>query len=108
MIRWMLRSFLLAIGSLAATVCGASEELAMQYGCTACHQVEFPSVGPAYVDVANKYRDADEETVAALVERVKAGTSGAWGPIEMPPQPLLTEEDARTIVAWILALECEQ
>ena len=39
---------------------------------------------------------------AALLEKLRKGSSGAWGPIPMPPNPDLPEQDARALVRWIL------
>jgi cytochrome c len=102
----------MAVILTAAMTCArpslASEELALQYGCVACHQLEFPLVGPPFQEIAGKYRDADETTVEAIVGRVVNGSTGIWGPVEMPPLPLLTDEDARALVSWVLTLDSEQ
>jgi cytochrome c len=60
-------------------------------------------VGPAYKDVAAKYKGKDME--AKLVEKVKKGGSGVWGPIPMPANsPQVKDEDIKTIVHWVLSL----
>lgn len=71
--------------------------------CLACHQVDVPSVGPAYVDVALKYRGQDT-ALAHLKEKLKTGGSGAWGEVPMPPQAALKDEDAEKILQAILGL----
>lgn len=76
-------------------------KLAEQSGCLACHGVASKLVGPSYVEVAAKYRGKD--SLGALVAKVKAGGEGAWGNVPMPPQPDLKDEDAKTLVQWILA-----
>jgi cytochrome c len=78
--------------------------LAQKYACLSCHQVDKKVVGPAYKDVAAKYR-ADKTAEAKLVEKVKKGGSGVWGPIPMPPNPQVKDEDLKTIVKWILSLK---
>ncbi len=79
----------------------ANEALAQKSGCLACHNVNVKVVGPSYKDVAAKYRgQAGAED--KLVAKVKAGGSGVWGPIPMPPHPQIKEEDIRTIVKWVL------
>jgi cytochrome c len=66
----------------------------------ACHAVDKKLVGPSYQDVAKKYKPADE---AKLVAKVKAGGSGVWGTIPMPPNAAVKDEDVKTLVKWILA-----
>lgn len=79
----------------------ANEALAQKSGCLACHNVNVKVLGPAYKDVAAKYRgQAGAED--KLVAKVKAGGSGVWGPIPMPAHPQVKEEDIRTIVKWVL------
>jgi cytochrome c len=80
----------------------ANEALAQKSGCLACHNVNVKILGPAYKDVAAKYRgQAGAED--KLVAKVKAGGSGVWGPIPMPAHPQVKEEDIRTIVKWVLS-----
>lgn len=81
----------------------ANEVLAQKSGCLACHAVDHKILGPAYKDVAAKYRgQADAET--KLIAKVKAGGSGSWGPIPMPANsPHVKDEDIRTLVKWVLA-----
>lgn len=70
--------------------------------CTACHSVEKKIVGPAFKDVAAKYRgQADAE--AKLVAKVKKGGSGSFGTMPMPPQPAKAE-DVQALVKFILSL----
>ena len=80
----------------------AGQALAQAKGCMACHQVAVRVVGPAYKDVAAKYKGQADAT-AKLAVKVKAGGVGTWGPIPMPPQPTLTDEEVNTLVAWVLA-----
>jgi cytochrome c len=93
-------SSLVAAGLLASAPAFANKDLATKSGCMACHQVDKKVVGPAYAEVAKKYKAADE---AKLVEKVIKGGSGAWGTIPMPPNPKVSPADAQTLVKWILA-----
>jgi cytochrome c len=81
----------------------APEQMPAKYGCTACHAVDRKVVGPAFKDVAAKYRGKDVE--AALVEKVRNGGSGVWGQVPMTPNPQVPEEDLNAIVKWVLALK---
>jgi cytochrome c len=77
----------------------ANQALAQKSGCLACHAVDKKVVGPAYQDVAKKYAGMKAEELA---KRIKSGGSGHWGPVPMPPQPALSEADAKTLATWIL------
>ena len=80
----------------------AGQALAQAKGCMACHQVAFRVVGPAYKDVAAKYK-GQADAAAQLAAKVKGGGAGTWGPIPMPPQPTLTDDEVNALVAWVLA-----
>ena len=82
----------------------AAEALAQKSGCLACHTVEKKVLGPAYKDVAAKYK-GDKTAEARLIAKVKAGGSGVWGPIPMPANsPQVKDADIKTIVEWVLSL----
>ncbi len=99
----MKRIALAAFAALAlAGTAHASEELAKKNNCTACHKVDAKLVGPAYKDVAAKYK-ADKGAEAKLIEKVKKGGMGVWGPVPMPPNAAVKDEDIKTLVKWILA-----
>jgi cytochrome c len=90
-----------ALFAIAATSAWANADLAKKNNCLACHATDKKIVGPAYQDVAKKYAgQADAE--AALAKSIKAGGSGKWGPIPMPPQAQLSDADAKTLAGWIL------
>ncbi|MGY1488614.1 c-type cytochrome [Methylobacillus pratensis] len=98
---------LVAQGMFAATAhaadAKAAQTLAQKSGCLACHGVEKKIVGPGYKEVAEKYKN-DKAAEAKLITKVKAGGSGAWGPMPMPPNAHVKDEDIKTIVQWILSL----
>lgn len=80
----------------------ASKELAQKNACLACHAVDKKLVGPAYQEIAKKYAgQKDAETM--LAASIKKGGAGKWGPVPMPAQAAISEEDAKTLAAWVLA-----
>jgi cytochrome c len=88
----------------AAPAAGGDQlALATTSGCMACHQVEMKVVGPAYKDVAAKYK-GDAGALDMLVAKVKNGGSGTWGQIPMPPNGHVSDENIRAIVSWVLSL----
>ncbi|TFW71179.1 cytochrome C [Methylotenera oryzisoli] len=97
-------SMLLTAQAGAAVDAKAAEALAQKSGCLACHSVDKKVLGPAYKDVAAKYK-GDKTAEAKLVEKVKKGGSGVWGPMPMPPMGAQVKEaDIKTIVEWVLSL----
>ncbi len=103
----MTRSLLirLALAAAAAGVAApatAGVEMAKKYNCTACHSTDKKMVGPAYKDVAAKYK-GDAAAVAKLSDKVKKGGSGVWGPVPMPPNPAVPDADVKALVEWVLA-----
>ncbi len=82
----------------------AAEALAQKSGCLACHSIDKKVLGPAYKDVAAKYK-GDKTAEAKLVAKVKAGGSGVWGPMPMPANsPQVKDADITNVVQWVLAM----
>ena len=81
-----------------------AEALMKKDGCAACHSIDKKIVGPAYVDVAAKYK-GDKDAVAKLTKKVKEGGSGVWGQIPMPPNAATPTVDISDLVTWILTLK---
>ncbi|MFM2262537.1 MAG: hypothetical protein RI959_1213 [Pseudomonadota bacterium] len=70
--------------------------------CTACHGMKNKIVGPGFNEIAAKYKGkADAESY--LTGKIKAGGSGVYGAVPMPPQPQLSDADAKAIAQWIAA-----
>lgn len=98
-----------ATAGAPATKAGAALDLAsgqammQKDGCAACHAVDKTIVGPAYNQVAAKYR-GDKTAAARLEQKVKTGGSGVWGPVPMPPNSAVPDADIKALVSWILTL----
>lgn len=89
---------------MAGQASAANEEpLAKAKNCFSCHSVDKKLVGPAYKDVAAKYKD-DKSAPAKLAAKIKAGGKGAWGEMPMPPNNV-TEDEAKRLAAWVLSLK---
>jgi len=91
-----------AAGVLAAPVAQADEALLKKHNCTACHQIDKKVVGPAYKEVAKKYK-GQKDIAVKLAEKVKKGGQGAWGPVPMPPNPQVPDADIKKMVEFILS-----
>ena len=77
------------------------EALADKHRCFMCHSVEQKLVGPAFRDVARRYKD-DAQAVDRLAAKVRRGGSGNWGQVSMPPNNV-SETDVRTLLRWVLS-----
>ncbi|MBI5276764.1 MAG: c-type cytochrome [Burkholderiales bacterium] len=97
----MRRLLLSAAAVLACSPAFASMELAQKNACLACHAVDKKLVGPAYQDIAKKYA-GQKDAQAQLARSIKFGGTGRWGPVPMPPQAALADDDAQRLAAWIL------
>jgi cytochrome c len=89
---------------LLSPVAVADEALLKKHMCTACHNVDKKVVGPAYKDVANKYR-GQKDAVAYLSGKIRNGGKGVWGPIPMMANPNVTEQEANQLANYILKLK---
>lgn len=94
----------LALALAAPAHAQNADELLKKHGCTACHQVDKKVVGPAYNDVAAKYK-GDAKAATMLVDKVKKGGVGNWGQVPMPPNPNVSDADAKAMVTHILGLK---
>ena len=88
--------------SALAQDAAAAKALASKNACLACHAVDKKLVGPAYKDVAAKHK-GQADALAKVSARIKSGGSGMYGPVPMPAQPNLKDEEVRVLAAWILA-----
>jgi cytochrome c len=82
-----------------------ARKLATKSGCFTCHAVEKKVVGPAWKDVAAKYR-GDASIEAKLIAKVSKGGSGVWGSVAMPANaPRVSDADIKALVKFVLALK---
>ncbi|MDD4978995.1 MAG: c-type cytochrome [Gallionella sp.] len=80
-------------------------QLAKKSGCLTCHAIEKKLVGPAWRDVATKYR-GDAGAPSALEGKVAKGGKGAWGNMAMPANsPRVSDADIHALVGFILSLK---
>ncbi len=105
-----LQSSLLALGAVSilmvAPPAKASEAIVKKARCVACHTVDAKRVGPAYKEVAAKYK-GDAKAPAMLFEKVRHGGSGNWGQVPMIPHGAdkISDDDLKAAVHWILSLD---
>ena len=98
-------SMVAAAGLLVAGSALAADmpEVAKKNNCTACHAIDKKVVGPAWAEVAKKYK-GDAGAKAKLVPKMIKGGGGVWGAMPMPASPKLSEADAGALVDFVLGL----
>ena len=92
-----------SLALLAAPAWAATPDEAMnKAGCLACHAKDKKIIGPAYKDVAAKYKGQD--VTAKLMEKVRKGGAGVYGPVPMPPNPAekIGDADLKAVIESIL------
>jgi cytochrome c len=80
----------------------ATEAAMKKSDCFTCHSVTKKIVGPAYKDVAKKYK-GKAGAVDMLVAKVKSGGAGHWGAVPMAGHPNLPDAQIKAMVTWVLA-----
>jgi cytochrome c len=73
--------------------------------CFTCHKVDGELTGPSYKKVAQKYPGASEEQITELAQTIIKGSRGKWGEAYMTPHPGIPEENAKTMVRYVLLLK---
>lgn len=80
------------------------QTLLQKNNCLACHLIDKRKYGPKLNEVAEKYA-GDSGAVSKLAAKIKAGGTGVWGEDIMPPQPHVSDADARALAEQILSLK---
>jgi cytochrome c len=85
---------------------GAGKTLLEKSDCKSCHFTDKKSVGPAFAEVAKRYK-GDAGAVASLSTKIIKGGGGVWGDAVMTAHPQLTASDAEEMVKYILTLSAK-
>ncbi len=91
----------LLAGIVVVTPALADMTLASTKNCMACHAAAIKLVGPSFKDIAAKYA-GQKDAVEKLSAKVIKGGSGVWGPVPMPANSQVSQEEANKLVTWIL------
>jgi cytochrome c len=76
--------------------------LATKHTCITCHNPDMKVVGPAYREVAAKYRD-DPEAITKVISQMRTGGSGKWGIVPMLPfEGKVPSDEMKRLADWIL------
>jgi cytochrome c len=82
----------------------ADDEMYKTKNCFACHRIDKDHLGPSFQRVAAKYAN-DKGADAKLVQKIREGSVGVWGPSPMPAQTQVTDAEALTLARWILQIK---
>lgn len=96
----MITASLMFVGSAMAA---GMPDIAKKNECDVCHAIDSKVVGPAWTDVARKYK-GDATAKAKLTTKILKGGGGVWGAMPMPGNPKLSEADAGMLANFILGL----
>ncbi len=73
--------------------------------CMSCHKEQVKLVGPAFKEIANKYKAANDAMIDTLANKVIKGGKGNWGEVPMTPHPTIAVADAKEMVKYILTVK---
>lgn len=96
-----LLAILVCAGAALSGQAQASADLAKAKNCMGCHALDKKVLGPAFRDVAAKYK-GQKDGEAKLIASITKGSNGVWGPMAMPPNALSAPE-ATSLAKWVLA-----
>ncbi|MES2676432.1 MAG: ThuA domain-containing protein [Pseudomonadota bacterium] len=92
-----------AEGHQTADVETVAQNLMRENGCKSCHSVDTKIVGPAFKEVAARYKN-DKNALKYLTNKIAKGGNGAWGELNMPAFATLSENDRAVMAAYILLM----
>ena len=84
-----------------ATVSGKNIMLSLD--CKSCHKENEKSIGPSFMQVAQKYAK-DPNAMTYLTQKIIKGGGGVWGEVQMAAHPTLGESDVQQILQWVFSL----
>ncbi|MEP7252310.1 MAG: ThuA domain-containing protein, partial [Ginsengibacter sp.] len=79
------------------------KSLVFSLDCKSCHKEEEKSIGPAFIQVAQRY-NKQPGAMSTLTQKIIKGGSGVWGDVAMAAHPTLSESDVHQMLSWILSL----
>ncbi len=87
----------------ASTRFAVAKALINSVDCNNCHHLDSKSVGPEFIEIAEKYKSKYNWAMDSLPRKLRSGGSGVWGTVNMPAHPSISMNDARIIVNYILS-----
>lgn len=93
----------LSLGHKEVSAVVSGKALTLSMDCKTCHKVNEASIGPSYLQIAEKYKD-DKNARNYLQGKIKSGGNGVWGEVTMPAHPNITNAEAGQITSYIQSL----
>src|SRR5258708_19630521 len=90
--------------SSGAALAADAQELLKEKACLSCHTLDKKLVGPAYKEVAAKYKSR-KDAEAYLSKKIREGSTAVWGAIPMPPNATVADDEPRTPPKFILTVK---
>lgn len=81
----------------------AGKNIIAKSDCKACHFEDKKSIGPAFNEIAAKYKPT-ASNITLLSDKIIKGGAGVWGDVAMAPHPDIGLPEAKQIVQYILSL----
>ncbi len=72
--------------------------------CATCHNAQVKTVGPAYAEIAKRYKN-NVANIETLAKKIIAGGAGVWGVAAMSAHPTLSLDEAKSMVNYVLSLD---
>ncbi|PKQ44480.1 ThuA domain-containing protein [Confluentibacter flavum] len=91
------------LGHQEVSAAATGKALTQSMDCKACHKEAETSIGPKYIDVAEKYKN-EKRAISYLQQKIVSGSSGVWGEVMMPAHPNITLDESSQIASYIMAL----
>lgn len=92
-----------AMGHQEVAAFSIGKQLMDKSDCATCHQMNEKSIGPSYLQVAEKYKK-DANAVSYLASKIINGGGGVWGERAMAAHPKLTPDEASQMASYIISL----
>lgn len=92
-----------SLGHQQVSAAVTGKALTQGMDCKTCHKENGKSIGPSYLEVAEKYKGS-RRALGYLQKRIVEGGTGVWGEVTMPAHPNITSDESRQIVFYIQSL----
>jgi cytochrome c len=90
-----------AASCIAAEVPADIQRILNVNGCSGCHSKAQTVVGPSFDAIGAKYQTSSD-ALQHLKRKVRAGGSGVWGAVPMPPNSGISDGDLDSVLKWVL------
>ncbi len=102
----ILVSMTVAVGLMAADSAMATDmPVAGKTRCGACHSIDKKMVGPAWIDVAKKYK-GDPNAASKIAANITKGGEFGWKMSKMPPKGMgATDAEIKSLAEFIAGLK---